>query len=530
MIEKNPRFAALYCRLSKNEDAKIESNSIANQKIILLKAAQTYGYENTRFFIDDGYSGTIFERPGLEQLENAIQAGMISVVLVKDISRLGRDYLKVGHYVEHFFPRYDVRFIAVSGGIDSNTPAVDFLPLHSVMDEWYAKDISRKLRTMYQARAAKGEPVGLPVYGYRRTFENPKYWEPDPKAAIIVQRIYQLALQGYGSEQIAKLLESEKVLTPAHYRISQNRSGGGRKGEDACKWASSTIKQILERQEYCGDVVNRKTYSHSLKDRTRHRSAPHELVILKNVHEPIVERVIWEYVQDKRKNNTKRRQARKQSLFSGFLRCGDCGSNLHYHFNQANPAIEYYNCSNYRGNRGNCPRTHYVRLDYLDKAVLAEVNAMLNAAYTGPDQFFCKVGHQRSHELNRQEKEANNEYRVLVVRQTEIKMLMAKLYEDRVNGAIDDETYMILLNIFKDEKGKGQTQCQVLQEQIHCSRRALEGIHHFKKVVAGYVHLEKLTREVLHQLIDWIDVYPSEGKGDDFTQKIVIHYQFIGVL
>lgn len=244
----------------------------------------------------------------------------------------------------------------------------------------------------------------------------------------------------------------------------------------------------------------------------------------------IVERVIWEYVQDKRKNNTKRRQARKQSLFSGFLRCGDCGSNLHYHFNQANPAIEYYNCSNYRGNRGNCPDTHYVRLDYLDKAVLAEVNAMLNAAYTNPDQFFCEVGQQRSHELSRQEKEANNEFRVLAARQTEIKMLMAKLYEDRVNGAIDDETYMILLNTFKDEKGMGQAQCQILQEQIRCSRRALEGIHYFKKAVVGYVHLEKLTREVLHQLIDWIDIYPSEGKGDDYTQKIVIHYQFIGAL
>lgn len=195
------RIAALYCRISKSDGSNDESNSIANQKSVLEKAAALHGFKHTQFFVDDGYRGTIFDRPALKQLEDAVSTNRICAVLVKDLSRLGRNYLKVGFYLEQFFPAHNVRFIAISGGIDSNTNSTDFLPLYSVMDEWYAKDISRKVRMMYQIRAARGEPVGTPMYGYTRSPKNPKYWEPDPEAAHVVQRIYQLAFQEYGTKR-----------------------------------------------------------------------------------------------------------------------------------------------------------------------------------------------------------------------------------------------------------------------------------------------------------------------------------------
>lgn len=235
-----PQIAALYCRISKNNHLHDENNSIAHQKALLQKTAAQYGFEHTRFFIDNGVSGTTFDRPALKRLVDAIQADQICAVLVKDISRLGRDYLKVGYYLEQFFPQHHVRFIAVSGGIDSNNNSTDFLPLYSVMDEWYAKDVSRKMRLMYQSRAAAGIPIGIPIYGYMKAPDHSKAWIPDREAAAVVQRIYQLAFRGYGPEQIAGILESDRILTPNHYRIAQ---GGKRKSRALMPyhWGTSII-------------------------------------------------------------------------------------------------------------------------------------------------------------------------------------------------------------------------------------------------------------------------------------------------
>ena len=523
-----PKIAALYCRLSKHEDAKIESNSIANQKITLLKAAQSYGYEHTQFFIDDGYSGTVFQRPALKDLEEAIQAGLVEAVIVKDVSRLGRDYLKVGHFVEHFFPMNSVRFIAVSGGIDSSTNSTDFLPLYSVMDEWYARDISRKLKTMYQTRVTKGEPVGMPVYGYTRAQDNPKYWEPDPEAAVVVQRIFHLALRGFGIEQIASTLEQEKILTPTHYRLSKGKKCAGRASPYPYRWAASTIAQILGRQEYCGDVVNLKTYSHSLRDNKRHMTSAENRSILKNVHEAIVERSIWEAVQQKRSREKNIRKARKPSLFSGFLRCGGCGSNLNYHFNQKNPSIEYYNCSNYVGNRGTCPNTHYVRLDYLEHCVLDEINALLLTVHNDWDNFVYTLEQQKLSEIQLQEKVLTTEHKTIIKRQDELASITVQLYEDKVKGELDDETYHLLSNKFKSERSTNQQRLHLLQEEIQGNQSALDEVERFSETIARHSQIGALTREVLQELVDYIVIYPAIRNGKEYTQNISIHYLHIG--
>jgi len=528
MDKSKTQHAALYCRISKGEEKDIESNSIASQKIITQKAAQVNGFSQIQFFIDDGYSGTDFNRPALKQMEEAINAGIISAVIVKDVSRLGRDYLKVGHYIEHIFPKNNVRFIAVSGDIDSNTNSMDFLPLYSVMDEMYAKDISRKLRAMYKAKATKGEPVGLPVYGYRRSEDNPKFWEPDPKAAQVVQRIYRLAFMNYGTDQIAGILEKERILTPSHYRLSQNRSGGGQKNSNPHKWRPSTITQILTRQEYCGDIVNQKTFSHSFKDKKRHQNPRNKMAILKDIHIPIIERHIWNDIQQKRLQNKTRKKAGKQSLFSGFLHCGDCGGNMHYHFNQNNPSIEYYNCSNYKGNRSFCSDTHYIRLDYLIPKVLGEINALLFYAHNNWDEFVKTLECQKQLESKTQERQLKDEYRLLTNRQEELSVLFASAYEEKINGDLDDESFVMLSARFRKEREKNYERGQIVQEQILHSQNISDGIESLKETILEIEHIGHLTREVLHKIIDHVEVYPRDKTTN--TQSIKTHYLFVGCL
>lgn len=397
------------------------------------------------------------------------------------------------------------------------------------MDEWYARDISRKLKTMYHTRATKGEPIGLPVYGYIKSQENPKYWEPDPKAALVVQRIYHLALTGYGVEQIARLLEKERVVTPTHYRLSQN-SCGGRKGLNPYKWASSSIVQILRRQEYCGDVINLKTYSNSLRDNKRRPNCRDKMIVLKNVHESIIERSIWEHVQQKRQQNKRMRKAGKQLLFSGFLRCGDCGSNLHYHFNQLNPLIEYYNCSNYIGNRGTCLDTHYVRLDFLQEQILKEINSLLSIAHSNWDSFVLQVEQRKMAAIQESEQSLTVEYKALIKRREELAAIIAKLYEDKITGDIDDETYRLLSNTFKSERGDNRQKSQQLQEAIQRNLNVTHGIEQFLHTLARYHEIQMLTREVLHELVDFISIYPAIRNGKEYTQMIEINYLHIGAI
>lgn len=519
------RIAALYCRISKSTPDNDENNSIVNQKTLLQKVAAQHGYEHTQLFIDDGYSGTVFERPALKQMEDAIRAGMVCAVLVKDVSRLGRDYLKIGYYLEHFFPQHNVRFIAVSGGIDSDTNSTDFVPLYSVMDEWYARDISWKMRLMYQTRATAGVPIGTPVYGYIKAKDQSGLWEVDHEAAAVVRHIYRLAFKGYGTEQIAKMLEADKILSPTHYHF-KNGSSRIPISVDPYHWPSTTVAKILRCREYCGDVINLKTYSNSYKDKKRRENAVKNMVILQDIHEAIIERSLWEYIQHKRGLYKTRKNSGKQSLFSGVLRCGDCGSNLHYHFNQANPSIEYYNCSNYVGNRGTCPNTHYVRLDLLSTRVLDELQRLIRAAKS--NGFWDSVAVVKSVESQKMIQELLEEQRIMDKRQNELKKYLASAYEDKVKGVMDDETFVLLSNQFKKERDALKDAQQKTRSKLEAAQKFYDGLARFRKEVEGQADIKLLTRDIVGRLIDWIAVYPVDRSVRPYQQKIEIHYHFIG--
>ena len=353
--------AFLYERLSRDDNLEGESYSIGNQKKLLAKVAKEKGYTNLVHFLDDGISGVTMDRPGFVEMIRQLEQGKAAAIFVKDLSRLGRNYIEVGRLTEEFFPDHDIRLVAVSDNIDTAEGENELAPIRNLFNEWYARDISKKRRISNKIKGNAGEPMGQPPYGYIKDPNDPKHWIVDDEAAQVVRRVYSMTLEGFGTEQIATQLEKDGVLTPRAYWLTKGikRPGKG-KQQPPTKWNSSTITKILSLQEYCGDILNFKTYSKSYKNKKRIDNDRENWVVFQDVHEAIIERAVYEQVQQKRGKIRKRRTNNgEHNMFSGLLVCADCGSNLHFHFNQGNPEIKYFNCSNYKGNRGTCTSTHY---------------------------------------------------------------------------------------------------------------------------------------------------------------------------
>lgn len=381
--------AFLYERLSRDDNLEGESYSIGNQKKLLTKVAKEKSYTNLVHFLDDGISGVTMDRPGFVDMIQQLEQGKAAAVFVKDLSRLGRNYIEVGRLTEEFFPEHDIRLVAVSDNIDTAEGDNELAPIRNLFNEWYARDISKKRRISNKIKGNAGEPMGQPPYGYMKDPDNPKRWIVDDEAAQVVKRIYGMTLDGMGTEQIAAQLEREEILTPRAYWLKKGvkRPGKG-KQQPPTKWNSSTVTKILSLQEYCGDILNFKTYSKSYKNKKRIENDRENWVVFKDVHEPIIDRAVWEQVQQKRGKVRKRRTNEgEKNMFSGLLVCADCGNNLHFHFNQGNPEIRYFNCSNYKGNRGTCISTHYVRVDFLEQVVLGEIKRLTKFASRYEDDF-----------------------------------------------------------------------------------------------------------------------------------------------
>ena len=349
------------------------------------------------------------DRPGFVEMICQLEQGKAAAVFVKDLSRLGRNYIEVGRLTEEFFPSHDIRLVAVSDNIDTAEGENELAPIRNLFNEWYARDISKKRRISNKIKGNAGEPMGQPPYGYIKDPNDPKHWIVDDEAAQVVRRVYSMTLEGFGTEQIAAQLEKDDVLTPRAYWLTKGikRPGKG-KQQPPTKWNSSTITKILSLQEYCGDILNFKTYSKSYKNKKRIDNDRENWVVFQDVHEAIIERAVYEQVQQKRGKIRKRRTNNgEHNMFSGLLVCADCGSNLHFHFNQGNPEIKYFNCSNYKGNRGTCTSTHYVRVDFLEEVVLGEIRRLTKFASLYEDEFVkAVIGHsQQAEQTDRKLKE-----------------------------------------------------------------------------------------------------------------------------
>ena len=531
--QSQEKITAIYCRLSRDDDLAGDSNSIIHQKDMLTRYARERNFPNVSVYSDDGWSGTNFERPDWKRLISDIEAGKVGIVLVKDLSRVGRDYLRVGFYTEVTFPQNGVRFIAVNNGVDSaNQSENDFAPFLNIMNEWYARDISKKRRISNKIKGNAGEPMGQPPYGYIKDPNDPKHWIVDDEAAQVVRRVYSMTLEGFGTEQIAAQLEKDDVLTPRAYWLTKGikRPGKG-KQQPPTKWNSSTITKILSLQEYCGDILNFKTYSKSYKNKKRIDNDRENWVVFQDVHEAIIERAVYEQVQQKRGKIRKRRTNNgEHNMFSGLLVCADCGSNLHFHFNQGNPEIKYFNCSNYKGNRGTCTSTHYVRVDFLEEVVLGEIRRLTKFASLYEDEFVkAVIGHsQQAEQTDRKLKE--KELRTLLARDEELDGLFERIYEDNVSGKLSDDRFAKMSRRYEDEQKELSEKIKKLRSEIEKQSSRSMTTDMFIGLVRKYTRARKLTPRMLNELVEKIEVFNAEKIDGVWEQRLRIHYNCVGTI
>ena len=524
--------AFLYERLSRDDNLEGESYSIGNQKKLLAKVAKEKGYTNLVHFLDDGISGVTMDRPGFVEMIRQLEQGKAAAVFVKDLSRLGRNYIDVGRLTEEFFLDHDIRLVAVSDNIDTAEGENELAPIRNLFNEWYARDISKKRRISNKIKGNAGEPMGQPPYGYIKDPNDPKHWIVDDEAAQVVRRVYSMTLEGFGTEQIAAQLEKDDVLTPRAYWLTKGikRPGKG-KQQPPTKWNSSTITKILSLQEYCGDILNFKTYSKSYKNKKRIDNDRENWVVFQDVHEAIIERAVYEQVQQKRGKIRKRRTNNgEHNMFSGLLVCADCGSNLHFHFNQGNPEIKYFNCSNYKGNRGTCTSTHYVRVDFLEEVVLGEMRRLTKFANLYEDEFVkAVIGHsQQAEQTDRKLKE--KELRTLLARDEELDGLFERIYEDNVSGKLSDDRFAKMSRRYEDEQKELSEKIKKLRSEIEKQSSRSMTTDMFIGLVRKYTRARKLTPRMLNELIEKIEVFNAEKIDGVWEQRLRIHYNCVGTI
>ena len=524
--------AFLYERLSRDDNMDGESYSIGNQKKLLIKVAKEKGYTNLVHFLDDGISGVTMDRPGFVEMIRQLEQGKAAAVFVKDLSRLGRNYIEVGRLTEEFFPDHDIRLVAVSDNIDTAEGENELAPIRNLFNEWYARDISKKRRISNKIKGNAGEPMGQPPYGYIKDPNDPKHWIVDDEAAQVVRRVYSMTLEGFGTEQIAAQLEKDDVLTPRAYWLTKGikRPGKG-KQQPPTKWNSSTITKILSLQEYCGDILNFKTYSKSYKNKKRIDNDRENWVVFQNVHVAIIERAVYEQVQQKRGKIRKRRTNNgEHNMFSGLLVCADCGSNLHFHFNQGNPEIKYFNCSNYKGNRGTCTSTHYVRVDFLEEVVLGEIRRLTKFASLYEDEFVkAVIGHsQQAEQTDRKLKE--KELKTLLARDEELDGLFERIYEDNVSGKLSDDRFAKMSRRYEDEQKELSEKIKKLRSEIEKQSSRSMTTDMFIGLVRKYTRARKLTPRMLNELVEKIEVFNAEKIDGVWEQRLRIHYNCVGTI
>ena len=531
----NAGITALYCRLSRDDGTDGDSNSIVNQKILLKQFAKDNGFHNTKFYIDDGYTGTNFNRPGFQKMIEDVELGYISAVIVKDLSRVGRRYDMVGYYTDTYFPDMDVRFIAINDNVDSDEGENEIAPFKNIINEYYARDISKKCKSSYRIRGNSGEPLAPPPYGYIKSPDNPKKWVVDPEASQIVKDIFRMCLEGKGNETIARYLQENQVLTPIAYWASKGiRKGGKKTNLNPYKWNNSTIETILKKQEYCGDIINFKTYKKSFKHKVRRDNPPEKWAIFKDVHEPIIDRETFEIVQELTKK-TKRRAPKAENgekrMFSDLLYCADCGSKLWYHTNTNNKDIHYFSCSNYKKDtRGDCESRHYIRADAVEQVVMLELKRLAKCIETNEQEFAELLVRKTNEDMIIEQKRLEESLSKALYRNESITTVFSKLYEDNVTGKVSDDMFMELSRKYETERFELKSNIAEYRERLSKIGEMKQNKDDFIKAVCKFMEMRTLTAPMLRELIDRINVHEKQGGNKCYTQEITIYYRFVGLI
>ena len=525
-------ITALYPRLSHEDELQGESNSISNQKRILETYAKQNGFSNLRWYTDDGYSGANFQRPGFQAMLADIEAGKVGTVIVKDMSRLGRNYLQVGMYTEMIFPQKGVRFIAITDGVDSAQGENDFAPLRNIFNEWLVRDTSKKIKAVKRSKGMSGKPItSKPVYGY--LMDEDENFIIDEEAAPVVRQIYSLCLAGNGPTKIARMLTEQQIPTPG--TLEYRRTGSTRRYHPGyeCKWATNTVVHLLENREYTGCLVNFKTEKPSYKLKHSIENPPEKQAVFENHHEPIIDRETWERVQELRKQRKRPNRYDEVGLFSGILFCADCGSVMYQQRYQTDKRKQdCYICGSYKKRTADCT-AHFIRTDLLTAGVLSNLRKVTSYAAKHEARFMKLLIEQNEDGDRRRNAAKKKELEAAEKRIAELSAIFKRLYEDSVTGRISDERFTELSADYEAEQKELKERAARLREELSKAQEATANAEKFMNVVRRHTTIEELTPTLLREFVEKIVVHESvalDGKrrGKLRRQEIEIYYSFVG--
>ena len=528
MNRQQKEITALYCRFSQDDGREGDSNSIANQKSYLLDYAKRNHFPNPQFYVDDGYTGTNFDRPDFIRMNEDCKKGLVKTVIVKDLSRFGREHIGVGRYQEILYPEAGIRFIAILDNVDTQSESSnEFAAFTNLFNEWYPKTTSKKVKQVKRSKAMNGEHLGAAPFGYLKNPDDPKRWLVDEEAAAIVRRIFQMALDGFGCSAIATALWRDKVLTPSAYKASKG-IGVSKCSEDPYCWESSAVGAILDNAAYIGVTEGLKSLRLSFKSKKRVPSPKERRVVVEDAHEPIIDRPIWDKVQLLRANKRRPTKTGATSIFSGLLYCADCGAKLSLNVSNG---YKYFRCGGYKRNsRMNACSIHYIRESVLEQLVQKQLRQFLSYLQQFErvfvkQQIDCQMA-DKEYEIR--QKQALTEQHEKRLR--EIDYLFRKTYEDNATGKLSDEQFYRLSEGYEAEQEEIRTEIAKLAEEIG---RADTAVHNVEKLIAitrKYTRVEQLTPEILNALVDKIVVHEAVKKDGKRTQAIDIYYSYVGII
>lgn len=526
------KITALYCRLSQDDELEGESNSISNQKEILMSYAKKNGFLHPQIFTDDGISGTTFNRPGFQAMQKLIEDGKVATVIVKDLSRFGRNYIDCGQYAEIVYPMLGVRFISIQENVDTlKRTGTELMPVNNLFNEWYAAQTSKKIRAVNEMKMAKGERVASTIpYGYKKSEDNPKQWVIDEPAAEIVRRIFALTIDGKGPLQIAKVLEREKVLTITVYLDSVGRKPSNQIPANIYGWRDNTIEHILENQQYTGCTVNGKSTTISYKVHKVIERSKEEYQIIPNTQEAIIDENTWLRVQELRQNRRRNTKTGRQSLFSGLVFCADCGAKLHFCAAKSlKRNQEFFRCANYKDGRGECT-VHYIREVVLQEIVKQAVADLADFIRCYESVFVYlqakKAGQTEKDQIKRLKATIESSKR----RISDLDKLFNRIYEDNVNGKISDERYARMAKEYESEQRELEQLLSESEEQLVKSEKHTVDMRMLLEGFREYTDMKELTPTIVNKLIQRIEVHNSDKSSGHIKVKVDIYFTAVGLV
>ena len=529
----NLKKTALYCRLSQDDGLERDSNSIQNQKNILQKFAEDHHFPNPCFYVDDGFSGGNFQRPAFQQMISDMENGEIGIIVTKDLSRLGRNQLHTGLYIEERFPMFGVRYIAINDNVDTDSSeSNDLMPFKNLFNEWFIRDTSRKIRAVLKAKAERGERLGTRApYGYIKDPETKKL-AVDDEAAAIVRRIFAMCASGNGPSQIARILKKEQVLTPTMYAYT--RYGMNHTCLDTAhpyNWSDSAIANLLENEIYLGNTVNMKYSTKSYKDKRRVEHSREECLVFKDTHPALITQEVWDIVQRVRKNRRRPTKMEEQNKYSGLVFCADCGSNMVLHRARTMSAsYNHFTCRTYKKDGESCTG-HYIRECVLDEVVLEDLRRVTAMARERPEEFAAYIGSRQSAEIQREIRRQEKELAAMRKRKAELDAIFKKLYEDSVLSRITTEQFQMLSSSYTEEQNQIAAGIPQKEADIQRLRETVSGTDGFLDKAKRYMDITELTPELLRLFIEKIVVHEKEVKWSKHApQTVEIYYNGIGFI